>query len=51
MGALFYIAQMSEPPREEEQFRPRGAVAFFAAMLVFFAVLWLLFYGLMIHRH
>jgi len=51
MSPLFYIPQMSEPSREEEQFRPRGAVAFFAAMLVFFAVVWALFYGLMIHRH
>ena len=35
----------------EEKFVPRGAVAFFAAMLVFFGLVWLFFYGLTIHRH
>ena len=36
---------------KEQEFRPVGAVAFFAAMLVFFAAIWGFFYALMIHRH
>jgi hypothetical protein len=42
---------MGEQPAKGEEFRPVGAVAFFAAMLVLFAVVWLFFYALMIHRH
>jgi hypothetical protein len=42
---------MSEQTGREAEFRPVGAVAFFAAMLVFFAAIWLFFYVLMIHRH
>jgi hypothetical protein len=39
------------PPDKEQEFFPKGAVAFFAAMLVFFSAVWLGFYALMIHRH
>lgn len=39
------------PSDKDPEFVPRGAVAFFAAMLVFFAAAWLFFYGVMIHRH
>ncbi|HTO96707.1 MAG TPA: hypothetical protein VMK66_06650 [Myxococcales bacterium] len=42
---------MPEPSRTEPEFFPRGAIAFFAALLVFFAAVWLLLYALMIHRH
>jgi hypothetical protein len=42
---------MAEQPRTEPEFFPKGAIAFFAALLVFFALVWLLFYALMIHRH
>lgn len=41
----------SMPSDKDPEFVPRGAVAFFAAMLVFFAAAWLFFYGVMIHRH
>ncbi|MFL5451409.1 MAG: hypothetical protein ACJ78V_05840 [Myxococcales bacterium] len=34
-----------------ESFHPTGAIAFFAAMTVFFAVVWLALYALMIYRH
>jgi hypothetical protein len=34
-----------------EAFYPRGAIAFFAAMTVFFSVVWLALYALMIYRH
>jgi preprotein translocase subunit SecG len=34
-----------------EAFHPRGAIAFFAAMTVFFSVVWLALYALMIYRH
>jgi len=34
-----------------EAFIPRGAIAFFAAMTVFFAVVWLALYAMMIYRH
>jgi hypothetical protein len=49
---LFYDnASMIEQPEKEREFFPRGAIAFFSAMLVFFSAIWLLFYALMIHRH
>ena len=41
---------MSAPDKQEE-FVPKGAIAFFAAMMVFFAAVWLFFYVLMIRRH
>lgn len=39
------------PEDNSGEFFPRGAIAFFAAMLAFFAAVWLFFYALMIHRH
>ena len=42
-----YVA-VSDPG--EKQFFPRGAVAFFAAMIVFFAAVWLGLYALLLHR-
>jgi hypothetical protein len=39
-----------ESNRPDEKFFPRGAIAFFVALLVFYAVLWLVIYGLMIAR-
>ena len=47
-SGLFYALFMAEQGGE---FYPKGAIAFFSAMLVFFAVVWVLFYALMIHRH
>lgn len=39
-------------PRMDEQteFVPRGAIAFFAAMMLFYAAVWLLIMGIMIAR-
>ena len=42
---------MGEQPIRDTQFRPVGAVAFFAAMLVFFSAVWLFFYVVLIQRH
>jgi hypothetical protein len=42
---------MADHPQKQEEFFPRGAIAFFAAMLVFFSAVWLFFYVLMIRRH
>ena len=42
---------MSETRSKEAEFFPRGAIAFFALMVAFFAVVWMFFYLLMIHRH
>ena len=42
---------MAEAPGNDQEFFPKGAIAFFAAMLVFFSAIWLLFYALMIYRH
>lgn len=36
---------------DESQFFPKGAIAFFVGMLLFFAVIWLGVYALMIFRH
>jgi hypothetical protein len=41
----------SEAPDAQQEFVPRGAVAFFAAMLALFAAVWLALYWLMLHRH
>ena len=35
---------------KQEEFVPRGAIAFFAAMIVFFAAVWGALYALMLHR-
>jgi hypothetical protein len=42
---------MAEQPEQDRAFVPRGAIAFFAAMLVFFSLVWLFFYVLLIRRH
>lgn len=36
--------------QNEEKFFPRGAIFFFALLLVFYAALWLVIYWLMIAR-
>lgn len=41
---------MKEPDASEEKFFPRGAIFFFALLLVFYAALWLAIYVLMIVR-
>jgi Cytochrome c oxidase subunit IIa family len=41
---------MSRPPETEEKFFPSGAIFFFVALTVFYAVLWLVIYWLMIAR-
>jgi len=35
---------------DPNSFFPKGAVAFFVSLLIFFAVIWLSVYGLMIYR-
>ena len=40
----------NEPQERSEEFVPKGAVAFFAALLVFFSLTWLTFYALLLHR-
>ena len=40
----------ADVPEKDQEFFPRGAVAFFAAMTAFFAAVWLALYALMIHR-
>ena len=42
---------MAEQREKDGEFYPRGAIAFFAAMIAFFAAIWLALYALMIHRH
>jgi hypothetical protein len=34
----------------DKEFVPRGAIAFFGALLVFFSAVWLGFYALLLHR-
>ena len=40
----------STPSREEATFFPKGAICFFVLLLLFYAALWLLIYGIMIAR-
>jgi hypothetical protein len=35
---------------EHKTFFPKGAIAFFASMIVFYAAVWLAVYALMIHQ-
>jgi len=39
-----------DPEKKEEQFKPKGAIAFFAVMMGFYLALWFLFYFLMLGR-
>jgi len=41
---------MSGPPETEQKFFPSGAIFFFAALIVFYALLWLVIYWVMIAR-
>lgn len=36
--------------QEEERFIPKGAIAFFVAMIVLYAAIWFLLIGIMIRR-
>ena len=42
---------MAASADKKEEFFPKGAIAFFAAMVAFFSAGWLALYALMIHRH
>jgi hypothetical protein len=37
-------------PEDEKKFFPRGAIFFFALLLLFYAGLWFVIYGIMIAR-
>jgi hypothetical protein len=39
-----------QPNETDEKFFPSGAIAFFVVLLVFYACLWLVIYGLMVAR-
>ena len=41
---------MTEPNETDEKFVPSGAIFFFVLLLLFYALLWLVIYGLMIAR-
>ncbi len=44
------MGSFMDQDREEPAFRPKGAIAFFVLMGVFYTVLWLLFYFLLVGR-
>jgi len=41
---------MSDPPLGNERFVPKGAIAFFAAMILFYLVCWFAMYALLVQR-
>ena len=41
---------MTVPNETKDKFFPSGAIFFFVLLLVFYALLWLVIYGLMIAR-
>ena len=41
---------IDEPTSSEKEFYPRGAIAFFAAVICSFALIWLGMFLLLIHR-
>ena len=41
---------MTEPDATDNKFFPGGAIFFFVLLLLFYALLWLVIYGLMIAR-
>jgi hypothetical protein len=42
--------EVNGPETTNDKFFPSGAIAFFVVLLVFYALLWLVIYGLMIVR-
>ena len=38
------------PPAQEQEFSPKGAIAFFVAMLAAFGLIWFGMYLLLVHR-
>jgi hypothetical protein len=44
------MSEGNEPNESSDKFFPSGAIFFFAVLLVFYALLWLVIYGLMIAR-
>lgn len=44
------MATDSSDPEDQKQFFPSGAIFFFALLLLFYAGLWFVIYGLMIAR-
>lgn len=43
--------EKNKAPSSEHNFFPKGAIAFFISLILFFAVVWLAIYALMIDRH
>ncbi len=41
---------ISSPMNDDSSFFPRGAIAFFVAMMVVYAAIWLLLMGVMVSR-
>jgi hypothetical protein len=41
---------MNDSPENDEKFYPSGAIAFFVGLVIFYALLWLVIYGLMVAR-
>jgi hypothetical protein len=41
---------MADRPPDSEAFVPRGAIAFFAAMIVFYVTFWVALYALLVQR-
>jgi len=41
---------MNQSDPNQEKFFPSGAISFFVALVIFYALLWLVIYGLMIAR-
>ena len=48
--SLHAVRRMDRDPAQEEAFIPKGAVAFFAAMMAVFAAGWLVLYAVLLRR-
>jgi hypothetical protein len=44
------VPQLPEPPMAAEEFKPKGAIAFFVALLLLYAVMWLSVYVEVLRR-
>jgi hypothetical protein len=44
------IVRNQETTGADEDFYPKGAIAFFVSMLIGFGLIWAALYGLMLHR-
>jgi hypothetical protein len=44
------VSRMNDQPQQDSEFQPKGAIAFFTLLIIFFGIVWGAFYALMLYR-